>query len=106
MFLQLYPSAMIGQLNVYGRMRPQLWADATVNSWTNLDTSMQEAVVLWATYRVLRNRSRYDDAKDYLTEFEAMMTSLAESALRRTRPQSGIVRDVSGPGLSGAPFWS
>jgi hypothetical protein len=106
MFLQLYPAAMIGQLNVYGRMRPQLWADTTANSWTNLDTSMQEAVVLYATILTLRNRSRADDAKDWKTDYEAMIQSLQETALRRTRPQSGIVRDVSGPGLTGAPFWA
>ena len=105
MFLQLYPSAMIGQLNVYGRMRPQLWADATTNSWTNLDTSMQEAVVTWATYRTLRNRSRYDDAKDYLADFGTMIESLKETAMRRTRPQAGQVRDVNGLGMSGAPLW-
>lgn len=105
MFLQLFPACMIGQLNVYGRMRPLLWADTTANSWTNLDTSMQEAVVTNATMLLLRNRSRMDDAKDWKADFESMITSLQETAMRRTRPQAAVVRDVSGPGLSGAPYW-
>ena len=111
MFLQLFPPAMIGQLNVYGRMRPQIWADTTANSWTNLDTSLQEAAIVWATYRTLRNRSRYDDAKDWLIEFQGadgesgIIGSMKESAMRRTRPKSSVVRDVRGLGMSGAPYW-
>lgn len=110
-FLQLFPPAMIGQLNIYYRARPQLWADATSTSWTNLDTSMQEAVVVWATYRTLRNRSRYDDANDYLRDFQGadgesgMIGSLKQDIMRRTRPKSSVVRDVTGLGLSGAPLW-
>jgi hypothetical protein len=105
MFMQLYPAAMIGQVNVYARVRPQLWADATTSSWTNLDTSLQEAVILWATYRVLRNRSRYDDAKEWLADFNAAIESMKESAMRRTRPKSGSVRDVVGRAYPNGPWW-
>ena len=105
MWMQLYPAAMIGQVNVYGRMRPQLWADTTTASWTNLDTSMQEAVVTNATILLLRNRSRMDDAKDWKADYEAMIQSLLESAMRRTRPKSGRVRDVTNRSFPDAPWF-
>lgn len=101
MFMQLYPAAMIGQVNVYHKARPQLWADATATSWTNLDTSMQEAVVTNATVLLLGNRSRLDEAETWRVRFEGangeggMMASLLESVKRRTRPKSGRVRNVT-----------
>jgi hypothetical protein len=105
MFMQLYPAAMIGQVNVYYRARPLQWADTTANSWTNLDTSIQEAVILYATVLTLRNRARYDDAKDWLADFLRMIESLKESAMRRTRPKSGRVRDVTNRSFPDAPWF-
>lgn len=111
MFMQLYPAAMIGQVNVYGRMRPKLWADTSTGSWTNLDSSLQEAALVWATYRVLRNRSRYDDARDWLNEFQGtdgesgLIGSMKESAMRRTRPPAGRVRNVTDRAFPDSPFF-
>lgn len=111
MFMQLYPAAMIGQVNIYYKARPQLWADATANSWTNLDTSMQEAVIYYATVLLLRNRSRMDDAKDWLMDFQGpsgeggLIGSLLESVKRRTRPGAGRVRDVIGRNYPDIPWF-
>lgn len=105
-FLQLYPSAMIGQVNVYHRGRPSLWTSATSGTdFTNIDTSLQEAAVVWATIRTLRNRSRYDDAKDWQADLDRMMASMQESAMRRTRPKSSRVRDVVGRSYPSGPWW-
>jgi hypothetical protein len=112
MFMQLYPAAMIGQVNLYYKARPQLWADATANSWTNLDTSMQEAVIYYATVLLLRNRSRLDDAKDWLMDFQGadgnggMIGSLLESVKRRTRPGAGRVRNVTDRNFPDFPVWA
>lgn len=112
MFMQLYPAAMIGQVNVYHKARPQLWADATATSWTNLDTSMQEAVVTNATMLLLGNRSRLDEAETWRIRFEGadgnggMMASLLESVKRRTRPKSGRVRNVTDRTYPDVPTWA
>lgn len=104
--LQLYPAAMPGQVNIYYQARPQLWADTTVNSWTNLDTSAQEAVILFAVSRVLGNRSRGDEAKDiWIPQFDAMVEDLKSSLNRRTQPRSGVVRDVRNRTFPSAPWW-
>ena len=99
--MQLYPAASIGQVNIYYRARPQLWADASSTSYTNLDTSAQEAAIIFATMRVLVNRQRGDEAKSlWQPEYEAMIADLKGSVGRRIGPKSGIVRDVSGGLLS------
>lgn len=95
-FMQLYPSAMIGQVNVYYKARPQLWADTTATSWTNLDSSLQEAVVLYAVIRTLQSRGRAGEAKSiWVPDYEAMIESMRETISARTRPKSGRVRDVA-----------
>lgn len=112
MFAQLYPAAMLGQVNVYYKARPQLWADTTATSWTNLDTSMQEAVVMYATILLLGNRSRLDEAETWRVRFEGangeggMMASLLESVKRRTRPKSGRVRNVTDRNYPDIPNWA
>ena len=106
MFMQLYPAAMIGQVNIYYKARPQLWADTTVNSWTNLDTSAQEAVVLFAVRRVLAIRGRSAEAdRIWKPEYESLIESMVESLARRTRPKSGRVRDVTNRSFPSTPFW-
>jgi len=105
LWMQLYPAAMIGQVNIYYRARPMLWADTTANSWTNLDTSAQEAVVLFAVMRVLSNRGRAAENAPWRTEYEALITSMQESVQRRTVPRSGQVRDVRNRSFASSPFW-
>lgn len=105
MLMQLYPAAMIGQVNIYYRARPQLWADATGASWTNLDTSAQEAVVIFGTMRTLMARSRGDEVTPWRTEYESMISDLKESVNRRTTPKSGRVRDVTSRSFPSSPFW-
>lgn len=96
MFMQLYPSAMIGQVNVYYRARPLLWNDSTTSSWTSLDTLAQEAVLCFATMRVLQARGRSGEAAQiWRPEFEDHIKNLTEMMNQRTRPRSGMVRDVS-----------
>lgn len=104
--MQLYPAAMIGQVNIYYRARPLLWADTTANSWTNLDTSVQEAAVVWATMRVLLNRQRAVEVKEiWRPEFDAMIADMRESINRRTVPKSGQVRDTANRSFPSSPFW-
>jgi hypothetical protein len=106
MFMQLYPAAMVGQVNIYYRARPQLWADTTANSWTNFDTSGQEAAVIFAVMRVLAARGRAAEAKEiWRPEFESLIGDLKESLGRRTTPKSGRVRDVANRSFPSAPFW-
>jgi hypothetical protein len=105
--VQLYPAAMLGQVNIYYRARPLLWADTTNNSWTNLDTMAQEAVVLFALSRVLAARQRKDEWQSggWSDEYKSMIESLKESMNRRTVPASGQVRDVTNRSFPSAPFW-
>ena len=113
LYMQLYPNAMVGQVNVYYRARPLLFADTTASSWTNLDTSVQEAAVVWATIRVLFNRQRADEARSVwmpmlmgpdLKGESGMIGDLRESVARRTVAKSGQVRDVRS-GMGATPFW-
>ncbi len=104
--MQLYPAAMVGQVNIYYRARPLLWADTTSTSWTNLDTSAQEAVVLFAVMRVLVNRQRAAEANQiWKPEYEAMIGDLKESMNRRMTPKSGQVRDTANRSFPSSPFW-
>jgi hypothetical protein len=98
---------MLGQVNIYYRARPLLWADTTANSWTNLDTMAQEAVILFALNRVLAARQRKDEWKSggWAEEYATMIESLKESMNRRTVPASGQVRDVRDRAYPSAPFW-
>lgn len=103
--MQLYPSAMVGQVNIYYKARPQLWADATQNSYTNLDSSAQEAVILFATMRTLAYRGRGDEIASWRSEYEATINDLKETMNRRVVPPSGRVRDVMDRSYPSAPYW-
>ena len=104
--LQMYPPAMIGQLNIYYRGRPQLWADTTINSSTNLDTQAQEAVILWTCCRVLEAVQRGDESKDIFgPQYEDRITKLKDSIARRSVPKSGQVRDVRALSYPSTPWW-
>jgi hypothetical protein len=113
LWLQLYPAAMIGQVNVYYKARPQLWADTTTNSWTNLDTSAQQAAVLFGVICVLYNRGRGDEAKqlwepqykDMVGDGSEKPGSLTAALNRRTVARSGQVRDVRDRSFPSAPWW-
>jgi hypothetical protein len=109
--LQLYPNAMIGQVNIYYRARPTGWADTTSTSWTNLDAAVQEAAVIWAVMRVLAARQRSAEIPLWRDEFEGkdgnggMIGDLKESINRRSVAKSGQVRDVRGGYGAGAYPW-
>lgn len=107
LFMQLYPAAMIGQVNVYYRARPTLWASATSGTdFTNLDSQAQEAVVLYTVMRVLNARGRSQEAASiWKPEYEGMIESLKETIKLRTRPRSGRVRDVANRSFPSAPWW-
>jgi hypothetical protein len=106
LLMQLYPAAMIGQVNIYYRARPLLYADTTANSWTNLDTSAQEAAVIYAVMRVLQYRGRSAEAKDiWAPQYKELTEDLKESLNRRTIPKSGVVRDVANRSFPSAPWW-
>jgi hypothetical protein len=106
LFMQLYPAAMIGQVNIYYRARPLLWADNTTSSYTNLDTSLQEAAIIFAVGRVLMYRERAEEwIKVWKPEYESLVTDMRESAQRRTVPKSGQVRDVSNRSFPSSPWW-
>ena len=105
--IQVYPSAMLGQVNVYFHARSLLWADATTGSYTNLDTMAQEAVILWTCCRVLENRQRGDEALQiFQPQFQAKIEELKLAMQRRQAPKSSTVRNVRDLSLpAGAPFW-
>jgi hypothetical protein len=103
--MQLYPAAMIGQVNVYYIGRSQLWADTTANSYSNVDDSAQDAAVFYAVMRVLNARGRSDEVPQWKTQFDDVISSLKESVGRRTRPPSGQVRDVRNRSYPSSPFW-
>ncbi len=107
MTAQLYPPCMLGQLNVYYRGRPQLWADTTVQSTTNLDTQAQEAVILWTICRILETVQRSDESKDIFSpQYDDRIQKLKESMARRSVPRRGQVSDVSSMGAySSTPWW-
>jgi hypothetical protein len=104
--MQLFPPAMPGHVNVYYRGRPQLFADASTNSSTNMDTQAQEALVLWTCARVLEAVQRGDEAKDiFQPQYEDRIQKLKESIARRSAPKSGQVRDVRAISYPGMPWW-
>jgi hypothetical protein len=105
--MQLYPAAMLGQLNVYYRARPIAWtllSNGTDGVSTNLDPSAQEAVILWTCARVCQMRGRLADAGTFDTACTTLAPpiDLVSTLQRRTEPRSGQVRDLGGrlfPGL-------
>lgn len=106
MVMQVYPPAMIGQVNLYYRGRPALWADTTNTSFTNLDTMSQEAAILWGMMRVLEHRGRADEAMQiYQPQYTTIIAKLTEKMQKRTAPKSGQVRDVLGQQNFSRPFW-
>jgi hypothetical protein len=105
LYMQVYPAAMIGQVNVYYRARPLLWADTSSSSWTNLDTMAQELAIIEGCIRTLKNRSRMDEVDAWVSERDNKITELSEAIARRTRPKSGVVRDVRDRAYPGSPWW-
>jgi hypothetical protein len=107
MEMQMYPAAMTGQLNVYYRARPFPWtltSSGGNDQVSNIDPSMQEAVIIWTMMRVLENRGRRDDSRGYQDEFKEMIEDLKSTAAKRTAPKSGVVRDVRGRGYPAGPW--
>ncbi len=107
--MQLYPSAMVGQLNVYYRARPTLWTltnSGTQNgTMTNLDPAMQEAVILWTCARVLESRGRGGEAMQiYEPQLKEILEDLKTTVTRRTAPKHGQVRDIVARGYP-SPGW-
>jgi hypothetical protein len=105
--IQVYPPCFDGQLNVYYRGRPQLWADTTVNSSTNLDTLSQEACILWTCCRMLEAVQRGDESKDiFQPQLDARIDKLKDSMARRATPKQGRVTDVASYSYpTSTPWW-
>jgi hypothetical protein len=108
MEMQMYPAAMIGQLNVYYRGRPQPWTltnTGTNLAASNIDPEMQEAIVVGTTSLVLKNRGRGGEAKEiWDPQYEALVESMKETAGKRVGPKSGQVRDMTGRGYPSSPW--
>ena len=103
--LQMYPAAMLGQLNVYYRARPILWNASVPKSTTNLDSMFQEAVVLWTVARVLEGRGRGGEAQQiWEPQIARKMEELRTRISRRSSPKSGRVRDVTNRGYPSGPW--
>lgn len=106
MTMQVYPAAMIGQVNVFYRGRPSLWADTTATSGTNLDTLAQEAVILWTCARVLEARSRSGEAAQiFKPQFDEKIVQMKTLMQKRTAPKSGQVRDIRNRAYPSSPWW-
>jgi hypothetical protein len=104
--MQLYPSAMVGSVNIYYRARPLLWGDTSNTSYTNLDTSVQEAAIYYAVGKVLVNRGRAMEWKQiWKDDYDQMIEDLKESVNRRVVPKSGRVRDVQDRSFPSSPWW-
>jgi hypothetical protein len=107
--IQMYPAAMVGQLNVYYRARPNLWtltAGGANAVQTNIDSIAQEAVLIFAMIRTLRNRGRAAEAKQvWEPEFAAKMQELKDAITKRTAPKGGQVRDVRNRSYPSWPYF-
>jgi hypothetical protein len=108
LIMQLYPAGMLGQLNVYYRARPILWTlmggGATNGVASNLDSAMQQAVILWTCGRVLENRGRSGEAQRFDALFDVKIEAMKKSVAQRTAPKFGQVRDI-GYANTGRPYW-
>lgn len=105
--MQLYPTAMVGQVNVYYKGRPQLWSSTSSGTdYTNLDDSAQEAVVLYSVMRVLQARGRAAEAASvWKPDYEMLIENIIGSMRRRTIPRSGVVRDIAQRSFPNSPWW-
>lgn len=102
---QLYPPAFAGLLNIYYRARPQVFADTTSNSTTNIDPQAQELMIYWTCARICEARERYAIAKIFSDQFDSNLEESRTIIARRTAPKSGQVRDVTSSGRPGMPPW-
>jgi len=108
MQIQMYPAAMVGQLNVYYRARPTFWT-LTVNGMnyvsSNADPAIQETCVLYGVARVLEARGRGGEAAQiWQPQFEKSLEGNIDDAVRRTAPKTGQVRDTYGRGYPPSPW--
>jgi hypothetical protein len=95
-----------GFINVYYKQRPAVWADATVSSATNIDSSYQELAILWACMNVCENRAMYGRPVEYfLKRFETELQRVKEDQQMRQIPQRAVVADVSMTPI-GSPPWA
>lgn len=102
--IQLYPAANGGYLNIYYYSRPLPFID-TASSTTNLDAQSIEPVVLWTCARVCEARERTSDADRFIQQYTTVLQNYNDYIARRNRPKTGIVRDVTNMGATGAPPW-
>lgn len=103
--LQIYPPAVPGFVNLYYLARPQLWADTSGTSYSNLDSSAQELVVIKGIIRTLKARSRGDETATWQSEYDALLTRRQSTIAKRTQPRSGTVRDVQYINVPPWPWW-
>jgi hypothetical protein len=98
--MQMYPAAMVGQLNVYYRGRPNFWtltSEGANGNASNLDPDAQECVVLRTMMFVLANRGRSGEAAQiWGPDYKEELADLKSKARRRTMVKGGQVRDVIG----------
>jgi hypothetical protein len=103
-YIQLYPSPTGGYLNIYYVARPLPFTDTT-SSLTNIDMMAMEPLILWTCARVCEARERTSDADRFQQQYMTVISVYQDSIARRTRPKTGIVRDVTNKGATGAPPW-
>ena len=107
--LQLYPNAAQGYLNVYYRARPVLYAlDATglVNvTTTNLDSAMQQAMIVRTIATTLEARGRSGESVKYFAMYDSKIDDMKASVSKRSQPSFGSVRDVKFANSNMPPWW-
>jgi hypothetical protein len=104
MGIQLYPAANGGYLNIYYVARPLPYTDI-VSSVSNMDPQALEPLILWTCARLLEGRERNSDADRFVQQYQQTMSDYKDTLARRNRPKTGIVRDVTSMGATGAPPW-
>lgn len=103
--LQLFPFIPSnGFFNIYYKQRPILWATPPSTDVSTLDSTYQEAAILWACAEVCEARQRATQSKMFWDRYEAQLEKMRATIRKRTRPRVGQVRDVTGT-VFNIPYW-
>lgn len=102
---QIYPVANVaGFINMYYIQRPQIYTD-TANSTIQVDSTVQEAMILWAAKSVCESRSMYGEPVQYfMQEYEKCITQLLDDVGRRQYTGPIEVADTSFAATN-QPYW-
>ena len=104
MTVQFYPFANAGQMNLHYFKRPTLWTNSPT-SYTDLDSSWQECVLLYACSQVMENREDTVTADYFWKKYEARVEENKGDLKRRERKQGGgVIRDIN-EGAGVFPVW-